>query len=108
MVRKVKKYENGFISDPVVLSPNATVSDVRELKSKLGFAGFPVTGMSSPFSIKKHLAAVFQTWMMREFKMMYQPNIFITFVLPYFDCNGHGEKILSDSCIPTLITKAHS
>ncbi|KAK9378977.1 IMP dehydrogenase/GMP reductase [Kockiozyma suomiensis] len=43
MVRKVKKYENGFISDPVVLSPNATVSDVRELKSKLGFAGFPVT-----------------------------------------------------------------
>ncbi|KAK9451868.1 IMP dehydrogenase/GMP reductase [Limtongia smithiae] len=43
MVRKVKKYENGFISDPVVLSPRASVSEVKNLKEKLGFAGFPVT-----------------------------------------------------------------
>ncbi|KAK7207257.1 IMP dehydrogenase/GMP reductase [Myxozyma melibiosi] len=43
MVRKVKKYENGFISDPVVLSPKTTIVEVRELKEKLGFAGFPVT-----------------------------------------------------------------
>lgn len=44
MVRKVKKYENGFISDPVVVSPNVTVGEVKELKNALGFAGFPVTG----------------------------------------------------------------
>jgi IMP dehydrogenase len=44
MVRKVKKYENGFISDPVVLSPSNTISEVKALKEKLGFAGFPVTG----------------------------------------------------------------
>ncbi|KAK9454437.1 IMP dehydrogenase/GMP reductase [Dipodascopsis uninucleata] len=43
MVRKVKKYENGFISDPVVLSPSNKVSDVKRLREKLGFAGFPVT-----------------------------------------------------------------
>ncbi|GMF74260.1 unnamed protein product [Aspergillus oryzae] len=43
MVRKVKRYENGFILDPVVLSPKATVGEAKELKSKWGFGGFPVT-----------------------------------------------------------------
>ncbi|GMG24475.1 unnamed protein product [Aspergillus oryzae var. brunneus] len=41
MVRKVKRYENGFILDPVVLSPKATVGEAKELKSKWGFGGFP-------------------------------------------------------------------
>ena len=44
MVRKVKKYENGFISDPVVISPALTVGEVKRLSSELGFTGFPVTG----------------------------------------------------------------
>ena len=44
MVRKVKRYENGFILDPVVLSPKATVGEAKDLKSKWGFGGFPVTG----------------------------------------------------------------
>lgn len=44
MVRKVKKYENGFISDPVVVDPSQTVGEVKELKERLGFTGFPVTG----------------------------------------------------------------
>lgn len=45
MVRKVKKYENGFINDPFVISPNETVGDVRNMKAELGFTSFPVTGM---------------------------------------------------------------
>jgi IMP dehydrogenase len=44
MVKKVKRYENGFIQDPVVLSPKATVGDAKQLKEKWGFGGFPVTG----------------------------------------------------------------
>jgi IMP dehydrogenase len=44
MVRKVKRYENGFILDPVVLSPTTTVAEAKELKTKWGFGGFPVTG----------------------------------------------------------------
>ncbi|KAK2812666.1 hypothetical protein FQN50_001312 [Emmonsiellopsis sp. PD_5] len=43
MVRKVKRYENGFILDPVVLSPTTTVAEAKELKAKWGFGGFPVT-----------------------------------------------------------------
>ncbi|KAK2744630.1 inosine-5'-monophosphate dehydrogenase [Myotisia sp. PD_48] len=43
MVRKVKRYENGFILDPVVLSPKTTVAEAKELKQKWGFGGFPVT-----------------------------------------------------------------
>ncbi|EGD90621.1 inosine-5'-monophosphate dehydrogenase [Trichophyton rubrum D6] len=43
MVRKVKRYENGFILDPVVISPKTTVAEVKDLKQKWGFGGFPVT-----------------------------------------------------------------
>lgn len=47
MVKKVKRYENGFILDPVVLSPTATVGETKSLKSRWGFGGFPVTGTSN-------------------------------------------------------------
>ncbi|KAI9747190.1 MAG: inosine-5'-monophosphate dehydrogenase [Lichina confinis] len=43
MVRKVKRYENGFILDPLVISANTTVGEAKQLKEKWGFGGFPVT-----------------------------------------------------------------
>ncbi|KAI1384018.1 IMP dehydrogenase [Hypoxylon trugodes] len=43
MIRKVKRYENGFIVDPVVISKETTVEEARALKEKWGFGGFPVT-----------------------------------------------------------------
>ncbi len=46
MVRKVKRYENGFIVDPVVIAKGTTVEEAKALKENWGFGGFPVTGKS--------------------------------------------------------------
>ena len=47
MVAKVKRFENGFITDPIVISPETTVGEAIALKEKWGFGGFPVTGERS-------------------------------------------------------------
>ena len=39
----VQKYKQGFIVDPVCLSPESTLKDLRELKNKVGFSGIPIT-----------------------------------------------------------------
>lgn len=57
MVGKVKRYENGFINDPVVLSPRSTVGEAKALKEKWGFGGFPVTG-SYIISVRFNLRAL--------------------------------------------------
>lgn len=56
MVRKVKRFENGFILDPVVLSPKTTVGEAKALKEKWGFGGFPVTGQSSRLQPRRSLS----------------------------------------------------
>jgi IMP dehydrogenase len=43
MVQKVKMYENGFIMNPAVLSPNDIVSDLDILRSEKKISGVPVT-----------------------------------------------------------------
>jgi len=41
-VRKVKKFEAGMVSDPVTISPDATLAEVMALKDQFGFSGIPV------------------------------------------------------------------
>ncbi|KAI4839441.1 inosine-5'-monophosphate dehydrogenase [Plasmodium brasilianum] len=42
-VKKVKRFENGFIFDPYTFSPEHTVSDVLETKNKVGYKSYPIT-----------------------------------------------------------------
>ena len=42
-VRMVKKYKNGFITDPVCLASTNTVADVDALKERYGYSGIPIT-----------------------------------------------------------------
>ena len=39
-----QKYKQGFILDPVCMSPDNTLRDLHELKKKSGFSGIPITG----------------------------------------------------------------
>jgi IMP dehydrogenase len=42
-VRKVKRFENGFINDPLVLGPDHLIADVDAIKEKEGFSSIPIT-----------------------------------------------------------------
>ena len=41
-VMRVKKYESGMVADPVTVSPDATLGEVRRLKRQYSISGFPV------------------------------------------------------------------
>jgi IMP dehydrogenase len=42
-VKLVKKFKNGFITNPSCLSPEHTIADVDKLKEEFGFSGIPIT-----------------------------------------------------------------
>ena len=42
-VRKVRRFEAGFISDPLVVHPAMTLAELRAITQRAGFASFPVT-----------------------------------------------------------------
>jgi hypothetical protein len=91
MVRKVKRYENGFIVDPVVISRQTTIDEARSLKEQWGFGGFPVTGKSASLLFHSVIGTHPFTTLIRC-SNDYKP-IIITFVPPYRQ-QCHGESIM--------------
>lgn len=43
LVRSVKQFRNGFITNPLTLAPTNTVGDVIRIKHEKGFTGIPIT-----------------------------------------------------------------
>ena len=41
-VNSVKRFESGLVLDPVMISPDTTIGEMRVLKNKHGFSGLPV------------------------------------------------------------------
>ena len=42
-VKRVKKFESGMVINPITLTPDMALSEVKNLTKKFGFSGFPVT-----------------------------------------------------------------
>lgn len=43
LAKRVKRYKNGFITNPVTLRPDQCLADIDAIKQTHGFSGFPIT-----------------------------------------------------------------
>ncbi|MDC0212981.1 IMP dehydrogenase [Euryarchaeota archaeon] len=41
-VERVKRFESGLVLNPITVHPDMTIGELRDMKSKYGFSGFPV------------------------------------------------------------------
>ena len=41
-VERVKRFESGLVLNPITVYPDMTIGELRDMKSKYGFSGFPV------------------------------------------------------------------
>jgi len=48
LVQKVKRYKNGFVSDPITLSPIATIREVFNIRKEMGYSTIPITRDGTP------------------------------------------------------------
>ena len=77
-VTRVKKFESGVISDPVTVSPTATIRDVLALAKQQGFSGMPVVDgdelvgivTSRDLRFETHLDALVSTAMTPKEKLV--------------------------------------
>lgn len=58
-VRRVKRYEQGFITDPLTLSPTNTVAEVYAIKESHGFSGLSLSLSVQFFSLRFYFCYLF-------------------------------------------------
>ena len=61
-----QKYKQGFIMDPVCMSPENTLNDLLNLKKRSGFSGIPITGERGHTNMHAHAHAHTHTHRYRE------------------------------------------
>ena len=81
-VMKVKTFQNGFITSPILLGPNDSISEIYRIKQDYGFSGIPITengemnakllGMVSIGDVVSRMVEKYQTEtkLLREFISM--------------------------------------
>jgi len=47
-VDRVKRFENGFIQNPICLNPDATINEVYDIRQKYGYKAVPITDNGQP------------------------------------------------------------
>lgn len=96
MVRKVKRYENGFINDPIVIDQNTTVGEAKALKEKWGFGGFPVTGKLQLQPTLSH------TWLhdYTPFSYNFRSTVRLLSMWRNYTMNNHFKHLFSLSHCP--------
>jgi len=71
-VKLAKRFENGFITAPVVLGPDNTIADIDKIKKTYGFSGIPITEDGRPGSkligIVTHRDICFETNRQRKLR----------------------------------------
>jgi hypothetical protein len=93
MVAKVKRFENGFIADPVVISRETTVGEARALKEKWGFGGFPVTGKLGFSFFRMTFEDALLLLLIQPAHHVITNHNYLTFVPPYRR-SSHGDSIM--------------
>jgi len=79
-VTKVKKFECGFIMDPVCIHPEMTLKELLVLRSSCGFTGFPVTATGKMGGVLLGLVTKRDTDFMQQ-----KPSMIVRDIMTPFD-----------------------
>ena len=101
MVKTVKRYKNGFILNPFVLSPDHTIQDVLQIRAKYGFSGVPITHNGTMGGQLVGMITNRDIELECEYKNgnKYKVNAFIQGYATNFIRNGNGVMFYTDGTV---------
>ncbi|HFB65866.1 MAG TPA: IMP dehydrogenase [Aeromonadales bacterium] len=73
-VSRVKKYESGVVSDPITVSPDTTIKEIKALKKHYGFSGMPVVDGNELIGIVTNRDIRFETQLDKKVSEVMTPK----------------------------------
>jgi IMP dehydrogenase len=73
-VRKVKKFESGVVKDPITVTPNTTLAELREIIEKHDISGMPVVEGKQVVGIVTHRDIRFETELSKPVSALMTPK----------------------------------